>query len=154
MHLLIEKMIPFPFGISHIPRWINKTRIRQLNGCQLSHSTLWMRSNGQICRIDISLCPLVPEGTVTPSRAMIIPNVHARKLLCYEPNVVPPRLDISRVARWDGCYHPMSFFLKYSNVAWGRHFVQISPSCSAVSIFKSSIPRAIICSRNQCVFIA
>ena len=51
-------------------------------------------------------------------------------------------------------YHPINFFRRYSNVAWGKHFVQISPSCSVVAIFNTWIPRRIICSLNQCVLTA
>ncbi len=50
-------------------------------------------------------------------------------------------------------YQPMILDQRYSNVGWARPLVNISPSCSEVSIFKSLIPRLLISSQNQIVLV-
>jgi hypothetical protein len=51
-------------------------------------------------------------------------------------------------------YQPMILNRRYSNVGLARPLVNISPSYSEVSIFKSLIPRLLISSQNQIVLVA
>jgi hypothetical protein len=51
-------------------------------------------------------------------------------------------------------YQPMILDQRYSDVGLARPLVNISPSCSEVSIFKSLIPRLLISTQNQIVLVA
>jgi muconolactone delta-isomerase len=51
-------------------------------------------------------------------------------------------------------YRPMILDRRYSNVGLAKPLVNISPSCSEVSIFKSLIPYLLISSQNQIVLVA
>ena len=73
-------------------------------------------------------------------------------------NITPSRTSVilnDYISRSSSYYSPTHFSLsKCTKVAWGRHLVKISPTCSIVQIFCSTITFSMHFSQNQCVFTA
>ena len=100
----------------------------------------------------------IPASELTLERVRPIPS-WVRLLLGVPPSRTPPTLPLDpNTSHALGIvlktnYQHISFFLRYSKVSLVSPLVNISASCSTVSIFNNLIPRFTICSLPHIVLL-